>query len=85
MFKENNQHLRPYLISNINDLPEDAIQWVFNLNLLGSIVPSQIAGKLMAEQKDGIIINISSMNAFRPLTRIPAYSAAKAGVSNFTQ
>jgi NAD(P)-dependent dehydrogenase (short-subunit alcohol dehydrogenase family) len=67
------------------DLPIDALRWVFDLNLLGTILPSQVFGKLMARQKSGVILNISSMNAFRPLTRIAAYSAAKAGVSNFTQ
>jgi NAD(P)-dependent dehydrogenase (short-subunit alcohol dehydrogenase family) len=67
------------------DLPADALRWVFDLNLMGTILPSQVFGKWMAEQKSGIILNISSMNAFRPLTRIAAYSAAKAGVSNFTQ
>jgi NAD(P)-dependent dehydrogenase (short-subunit alcohol dehydrogenase family) len=53
--------------------------------MLGTILPTQVFAKMMAEQGSGIILNISSMNAFRPLTRIPAYSAAKAGVSNFTQ
>ena len=67
------------------DLPQDALRWVFDLNLMGTMIPSQIIGRVMAEQKEGVILNISSMNAFRPLTRIPAYSAAKAGVSNFTQ
>lgn len=67
------------------NLPPDAMRWVFDLNIIGTILPSQTFGKLMAEQKQGIILNISSMNAFRPLTRVPAYSAAKAGVSNFTQ
>ncbi len=67
------------------DLPLDAMREVFDLNVLGTILPCQIVGKLMAQQGDGVILNISSMNAFRPLTRIPAYSAAKAGVSNFTQ
>jgi len=67
------------------DIPADAIQWVFNLNILGTIVPCQIFGKAMAERGEGIIVNISSMNAFRPLTKIAAYSAAKAAVSNFTQ
>jgi NAD(P)-dependent dehydrogenase (short-subunit alcohol dehydrogenase family) len=67
------------------DLPEDALRFVSDLNLLGTILPSQVFGKRMAAQKHGIILNISSMNAFRPLTRIPAYSAAKAAVSNFTQ
>ncbi len=67
------------------DLPADALRWVFDLNLMGTILPSQVFGKLMAEQKSGVILNISSMNAFRPLTRIPAYSAAKAAVNNFTR
>lgn len=67
------------------DLPLDALRFVFDLNLVGTMLPSQIFGKYMVEQKEGIILNISSMNAFRPLTRIMAYSAAKAGVSNFTQ
>ncbi|MEZ4770473.1 MAG: SDR family oxidoreductase [Caldilineales bacterium] len=67
------------------DLPTDALRFVFDLNILGTILPSQVFGKTMAQQQDGVILNISSMNAFRPLTRIPAYSAAKAGVSNFTQ
>jgi NAD(P)-dependent dehydrogenase (short-subunit alcohol dehydrogenase family) len=67
------------------DLPADAFRWVFDLNMLGTILPTQVFAKIMADQKNGIILNISSMNAFRPLTRIPAYSAAKAGISNFTQ
>jgi len=67
------------------DLPVDALRWVFDLNILGTMLPCQVLGKLMAAQAAGVILNISSMNAFRPLTRIPAYSAAKAGVSNFTQ
>lgn len=67
------------------DLPEDALRFVFDLNIVGTILPSQIFGKAMAERGEGNILNVSSMNAFRPLTRIPAYSAAKAGVSNFTQ
>lgn len=67
------------------DLPDDALKWVFDLNIIGTILPSQVFGKHMAQQGYGNILNISSMNAFQPLTRIPAYSAAKAGVSNFTQ
>ncbi len=69
------------------DLPLGALEKVITLNLFGgAILPAQVFGKKMAENKDGgSIINISSMNAFRPLTRIPAYSAAKAAVSNFTQ
>lgn len=67
------------------DLSLDALRWVFDLNLLGTIIPSQIVGRQMAEQKYGVILNVSSMNSYRPLTRIPAYSASKAGASNFTQ
>ncbi|MGC9347649.1 MAG: SDR family oxidoreductase [Anaerolineae bacterium] len=67
------------------DLPVDAVKWVFDLNFIGTLLPSQVFGKLMAEEGAGVILNTSSMNAFRPLTRIPAYSAAKAAVSNFTQ
>jgi NAD(P)-dependent dehydrogenase (short-subunit alcohol dehydrogenase family) len=67
------------------DLPADALRWVFDLNLIGTIIPSQVFGRRMAQEGVGNILNISSMNAFRPLTRIAAYSAAKAGVSNFTQ
>ena len=67
------------------DLPEEAINWVVDLNLIGTMLACQVFGKIMAEQKNGIILNISSITSFRPLTRIPAYSAAKAAVSNFTQ
>jgi NAD(P)-dependent dehydrogenase (short-subunit alcohol dehydrogenase family) len=67
------------------DLDPEAVRWVFDLNCIGTILPSQIFGKHMAERKEGVIINVSSMNAFRPLTRIAAYSAAKAAISNFTQ
>jgi len=67
------------------DLPAEALRWVFELNILGTILPCQAFGKIMVGQGFGAILNISSMNAFRPLTRIPAYSAAKSAVSNFTQ
>lgn len=67
------------------DIPADAIRFVFDLNFIGTLLPSQVFGKHMAERGDGIILNVSSMNAFRPLTRIAAYSAAKAAISNFTQ
>jgi len=67
------------------DIPAEAFNWVIQLNLSGTVLPSQVFGKYFAEQNEGNILNISSMNAFRPLTRIPAYSAAKAAVSNFTQ
>ena len=67
------------------EIPADAVQWVFNLNIIGTFLPTQVFGKFMVEQGEGNILNISSMNSFRPLTRVSAYSAAKAGVSNFTQ
>ena len=67
------------------DMPADAIRSVFDLNFLGTLLPSQVFGKYMADKGEGIILNVSSMNAFRPLTKIAAYSAAKAAVSNFTQ
>lgn len=67
------------------DIPEDAYRWVFDLNIMGTILSSQVFGKIMTVQESGVILNISSMNAFRPLTHIAAYSAAKAAVSNFTQ
>jgi NAD(P)-dependent dehydrogenase (short-subunit alcohol dehydrogenase family) len=67
------------------DLPQEALKFVFDLNIVGTILPCQAFGRGMAEREAGAILNISSMNAFTPLTRIPAYSAAKAGVSNFTQ
>jgi NAD(P)-dependent dehydrogenase (short-subunit alcohol dehydrogenase family) len=67
------------------ELDADAIRWVFDLNCLGTMLPCQIFGQAMAEAGEGSIINISSMNAFRPLTRIAAYSGAKAAISNFTQ
>ena len=67
------------------DLPFDALRQVSELNLLGTILPCQAFGRSMAERGEGVILNISSMNALRPLTRIPAYSAAKSAVTNFTQ
>ena len=67
------------------DLPEDALRFVFDLNMLGTIIPSQVFGRQMAEQGEGVILNVSSMSAIRPLTRVLGYSAAKAGVNSFTQ
>ncbi len=66
-------------------LPADALRFVGEVNLLGTMLPCQVFGQGMAERGEGVILNVSSMNALRPLTRIPAYSAAKAAVSNFTQ
>jgi NAD(P)-dependent dehydrogenase (short-subunit alcohol dehydrogenase family) len=67
------------------DLPEDALRFVFDLNMLGTIIPSQVFGRMMAERGEGVILNVSSMSAVRPLTRVLGYSAAKAGVNSFTQ
>ncbi len=67
------------------DLPKEAVQWVFDLNFIGTFLACQVFGRAMADRGSGNIVNISSMNAFCPLTRIPAYSAAKGAVSNFTQ
>ncbi len=67
------------------NLPEEALRYVFDLNMLGTILPCQVFGRQMAEQGDGVILNVSSMSALRPLTRVIGYSAAKAGINNFTQ
>jgi NAD(P)-dependent dehydrogenase (short-subunit alcohol dehydrogenase family) len=67
------------------NLPEEAMRYVFDLNLLGTIMPCQVFGRQMAEQGEGVILNVSSMSAIRPLTRVMGYSAAKAAVDNFTQ
>jgi NAD(P)-dependent dehydrogenase (short-subunit alcohol dehydrogenase family) len=67
------------------DIPPEAIRWVFNLNIIGTVLPTQVFGRIMADKGEGVIINMSSMAALKPLTRTIAYSAAKAAVSNFTQ
>ncbi len=67
------------------DLQADGVDFVFKLNFQGTLLPTQVFAKDMVNKKAGSVLNISSMNAYTPLTKIPAYSAAKAGISNFTQ
>jgi NAD(P)-dependent dehydrogenase (short-subunit alcohol dehydrogenase family) len=67
------------------DLPMEALEWVLDVNFMGSILASQVFGQPMAQQGSGVILDISSMAAFRPLTRVVAYSGAKAAINNFTQ
>jgi len=86
------EHLFPEDLENADaetttffDLDAKGIEFVFGLNFLGTLLPTQAFTRDMAAGGSGVVINISSMNAFTPLTKIPAYSAAKAAVSNFTQ
>src|SRR5882724_6329993 len=66
------------------DLPQEALREVLDLNLLGTILPSQVFGRQMAKQGEGVILNISSVSSLLPLTRVVGYSAAKAAINNFT-
>lgn len=72
-------------IKTFFELEKEGIEFVFDLNILGTILPTQIFSKDMVEKKEGAILNISSMSSYNPLTKIPAYSAAKSSVNNFTK
>ncbi len=83
-----NEYFKPENLDNMTtffDLEQSKVEFVFNLNFIGTLLPTQVFALDMMGKKGCSIVNISSMNAFTPLTKIPAYSGAKAAISNFTQ
>lgn len=84
-FEKIDLHNKDDSIKTFFDLDSESINFVFNLNFLGTLIPTQIFARDMVEKENATIIMITSMNAYRPLTRIPAYSGAKAAVKNFTE
>ena len=84
-FHEPELNIEDDTIKTFFDLDPNAVDFTFKLNFLGTLLPTQVFARNMAKAGSGVIINISSMNAFTPLTKIPAYSGAKAAISNFTQ
>lgn len=83
IFEEGDEEAEDY--KTFFNLDKKDFNFVFDLNIVGVMIPTQVFAKDMVTKKSGTILNISSMNAYRPLTKIPAYSSAKAGVSNLTQ
>src|SRR5699024_4828470 len=79
------EDLENYEQHSFFDLENEAVENIFNINFLGTLAPTQVFAQDMIQSEETTIINISSMNAYKPLTKIPAYSSAKAAISNFTQ